>query len=128
MECSVVAAGAIAVSNALSAMLTFSGGRPVHTLANSDPKVLAGIQVSAALLAAYLAVRTGRKPSLGLASVILAWSIVEALPWVTLYVYGHGFGGHKFGAIMYMVVASATLGVRGALAQRKLSAALPQSG
>ena len=123
LEQSAFAAGFIAVSNALSAVIDLFSRTSPHTLIGSDPRVLAGVQTCAALAAAYLAVRSRRRPGLGLAIIILIWSIIEAFPWVPYKLYGHGFAGHGMGAVMWLVVAAAILGVRGALAQRKMSAA-----
>lgn len=124
-EQSALAAGAIACSNALSAVFTAFGGVP-NALLGHDPPVLAGIQASAALLAAGLAIRSGRRPSLALAAVILVWSVVEAMPWIPYALYGHGFAGGRMGFLMWLVVAAAVLGVRGALEQRRAAVRPPQ--
>ena len=123
LEQSAFAAGFIAISNALSAVMVLFDHTPPHTLMGRDPRVLAGVQACVALAAAWLAVRSRRRPSLGLAIVILIWSITEAFPWVPYNLYGHGFAGHGMGAVLWLVVAAAILGVRGALAQRKMAAA-----
>jgi hypothetical protein len=88
----VAAAGVLSGVNALTALLALRWTQGPATVIGHDPVRLAGVQFAAALLAAYLAVRLHRRPSLGGAAFVLAWSLVEAAPWVTHAIYGHGMG------------------------------------
>jgi hypothetical protein len=127
LEQSVFAAGFIAASNAFSAAAVLYDHTPPHTLIGSDPRTLAVAQSCAALAAAYLAVRSRRHPGLALAVAILVWSILEAIPFIPAAVYGHGVLNPRYAPLLWLVVGAAVLGVRGALAQRKMAAAATPS-
>jgi hypothetical protein len=121
------AAWIIAFLNGLTIPFVLGGhGAARHTMIGADPTVLASAQLLAALIACYLALRAHRRPSPRLALLILAWSIIEAVPWIPLTVYGHAIGGRMY-AVVAMALVAALIGVRGAWALRRAEASTPSA-
>jgi hypothetical protein len=123
----VLVAGALSGVNALTALLTLGSARGPETLIGHDPARLAGAQAAAALLAAYLALRLHRRPSLKGAGIVLTWSAVEAFPWVTHAIYGHGMGASAWLLRVGMLWWSIQ-GFRGAKALARAGENRPSAG
>jgi hypothetical protein len=115
------AAVLIALAHFWTAAFVADGLAPGDTLIGSDPRLLVGVQVTAGLLALYLAARTRRRPSRPCAWLLMAWALMEAVPWVPLALYGHAIFAGRFGGVYAVAVLYyAALGVRGAHALKRL--------
>lgn len=114
------AAVLIAFAQFWTAAFVADGRGPAETLIGSDPRLLVGVQVTAGLLALYLAARARRRPSRPCAWLLMAWALMEAVPWVPMALYGHAIFGRLGGAYAVAVIYYAVLGVRGAHALKRL--------
>lgn len=109
-----VAAGLITFTHVISALVRFYGER-YPALIGSSPVVLGLYNAMLALIAALAGYVAYRRHPLWLAWVILGWSVLEALPWVTARLYGHAANGKLVG----LALVCAVIGLRGAKALRK---------
>jgi hypothetical protein len=114
------AALAIAVAHFWTALFVADGRGPKQTLIGSDPRLLACVQITAGLLALYLAVRSRRRPSVPIAWFLMGWALFEAVPWIPRAIYGHAVFGKLGGFYAVTVVYFAAQGVRGANALKRL--------
>jgi len=114
------AAVAIALAHFWTALLVADGRGPMQTLIGSDARLLVGAQVVAGFLALYLAVRARRRPSRSIAWFLMAWAVLEAVPWIPRAIYGHAIFGRIGGLYAVTVTYFAAQGVRGASALKRL--------
>ena len=110
-----VSAGLIAFMHAISALVRFNDERH-SALISSSPVVLGLFNAMLALIAAVAGYVAYRRHPVWLAWVILGWSVLEALPWITYPLYGHAAWGAPLVGLM---VVCGLLGVRGARALKK---------
>lgn len=114
-----VAAGAITFTHVISALVRFYGER-YPALIGSSPVVLGLYNAMLAVIAALAGYVACRRHPVWLAWVILGWSVLEALPWITARLYGHGSKGMLIGLALWCAI----IGVRGA---RALAKGFPQA-
>ena len=110
-----VAAALIACTHVLSALFWFYSGRHRPTLLSSDPFALGLFSAMLAVIAVVAGYVAYRRSPLWLAWVIVCWSALEALPWITAPLYGHAVR-HPFPVL---ILIAGILGIRGVLALRK---------
>lgn len=107
-----IAAGTIAATNSIAAALWLTGQKSVDTLLGSDPVRLGLVSAAIALAALLACVVVHRRQPLWLSWTVLAWSVLESLPWITITIYGHGAPV----PLPVLMLLTSVLGVRGALA------------
>lgn len=112
------AAGLLGALNVVSAIRIFAARLHLHTLIGSNPVVLTGANFAAAVIATALMVIMGNRQPVWASGVVVVWASCEMFPWITYSAYGHlTFRG----GLPAMVLLTAILGLRGALANRKLA-------
>ena len=120
-EAAAFAASLIAFTHVLSALIRFNDDR--GALISSDPFALGLFNAMLALIAAVASYVAHRRHPLWLAWVILGWTVLEVLPWITFPLYGHAIPG-RFGPAVGLMFVASVLGVRGA---RALAKGFPQA-
>jgi hypothetical protein len=110
------AVGVIAVTHVFSALYWVNGGNRLSSaLISSDPRVLTLFSAALALIAVVASYVANRTSPLWLAWVVLGWSVLEVLPWITAPLYGHGAVGKLAG----LALVCALIGLRGARALKR---------
>lgn len=110
------AAGGLAVSNLLSALRVFFEHLPVTAWLAQGSLEVTLVCLAATLAAAWLCVTIMRRQPLWACVVILIWAGIEPIRWLTFHLYGH----MAMRGLPSFALAAAVVGVRGALALRRL--------
>jgi hypothetical protein len=116
------AGGIICLAHLISVLFLLGGVPKYFILIGHNAAILITVQLLLALIAAGLARLMLARPTVRTASILLAWAILEALPFLTPHLYAHAALAYQGRALAILILAAAVTGLRGALALRKPAA------
>lgn len=113
------AGGLICFAHLVSALFLLGGAPRYFVMIGHNAAILITVQLLLALIAAGLARLMLIRPTVRTAAILLAWSVFETLPFLTLHLYAHAAMAGHGRPIAALMLVTAGIGLRGALAMRK---------
>jgi len=108
---------AICAANLAGAWLLYREPPEAFVLFGRTPEALAVANLTAAVLAGWLGLVVRRRRPVWVAWVVMAWAVIEVIPWASRFIYGQ----YVPLFVSILMVWGAVLGVRGAYSLRRMN-------